>query len=151
MASDIFIIIFIIIGLYFYFIPSIIARGTKYLNGILILNIFLGWTFLGWVAALIWAVSAPKVRVDLHNYSEKKGEFTFQEKFVFFMNNLFMRTETKTEHENGEVNVLMSRIKSGEAIIKNKLTDNYEIVTAEKWDKILEAKKDGDYEIIEEK
>ena len=151
MTSDIFMILLIIIGLYFYFIPSIIARKTKYLNGILILNIFLGWTFLGWVAALIWAVSAPKVRVDLHNYSQNKGEFTFQEKFVFFMNNLFMRTDTKIEHENGEVNMLMSRIKSGEAIIRNKHTDNYEIVTADTWSKIVEAKKDKDYEIVDEK
>lgn len=43
-----------------YFIPSIVALNKKYLTGIVLLNLFLGWTFIGWVAALIWAVSSPK-------------------------------------------------------------------------------------------
>lgn len=43
-----------------YFLPSIIGHKTKYANGISILNLFLGWTLIGWVAALVWAVSAPK-------------------------------------------------------------------------------------------
>lgn len=54
------IIILIIIGLFIYFIPAIVGWKTKYAAGIFILNIFLGWTLIGWVAALIWAVSAPK-------------------------------------------------------------------------------------------
>ena len=41
-----------------YFIPSIVAsvRNHRQLGAIFRLNIFLGWTFVGWVAALIWAV-----------------------------------------------------------------------------------------------
>jgi hypothetical protein len=44
----------------FYFLPSIIAgvRSHRNLAAILILNLFLGWTFIGWVVSLIWAVSA---------------------------------------------------------------------------------------------
>ena len=44
-----------------YFIPSMVAyyRDHQSLTGIILLNIFLGWTFLGWVGALIWSVS-PK-------------------------------------------------------------------------------------------
>ncbi len=40
-----------------YMIPTAIAYlfGIKKRIGILILNVFLGWTFVGWVAALIWA------------------------------------------------------------------------------------------------
>ena len=40
-----------------YFIPIFVAlkRQCKKFNGIAVLNIFLGWTILGWVAALIWA------------------------------------------------------------------------------------------------
>lgn len=40
-----------------YFIPSDAAYRRKHNNfkAILVLNIFLGWTFLGWVLALIWA------------------------------------------------------------------------------------------------
>ena len=147
-------IILLILGLIsglIYFIPSIIARKTKFYNGILILNIFLGWTFLGWVAALVWAVSAPKDNVVFYNSSTKIGVDKLQERFIYFFNNLFMKTETTTKYKNDEINHLMSKIKGGEAIIRNKLTDNYEIISAEKWRKILKAKKDDDYEIIEEK
>jgi hypothetical protein len=52
-------ILLVIIILPIYFIPSIIGWRTKYAVGIFVLNLFLGWTFLGWVGALIWAVSAP--------------------------------------------------------------------------------------------
>lgn len=43
----------------FYIIPSLIAhsRKAKRLPGIIVLNLLLGWTLLGWVGALIWAVS----------------------------------------------------------------------------------------------
>ena len=42
-----------------YFLPSIVAHNRKHKNAsaIAILNLFLGWTLLGWVVALIWAVS----------------------------------------------------------------------------------------------
>jgi hypothetical protein len=44
-----------------YFIPSAVASGKKHIAGIFILNLFLGWTFLGWVIALVWAVSDEKL------------------------------------------------------------------------------------------
>ena len=45
-------------GFVMYFLPSIIAlaRSKRDLAGILLLNILLGWTVIGWVVALIWAV-----------------------------------------------------------------------------------------------
>ena len=40
-----------------YFLPSIFAfrRNHPSKAAVLILNIFLGWTFLGWVVSLVWA------------------------------------------------------------------------------------------------
>jgi len=40
-----------------YFLPTIIAKSYNRRNtsAIFILNVFLGWTFIGWVVALIWA------------------------------------------------------------------------------------------------
>jgi len=50
------IIVLIIFGLYF--LPTYIAFGSNRKNKIAIaaLNILLGWTFLGWVASLVWAL-----------------------------------------------------------------------------------------------
>jgi nucleoside permease NupC len=41
-----------------YFIPALTAGylNHRQFTGILVLNVLLGWTFIGWVAALIWAV-----------------------------------------------------------------------------------------------
>lgn len=40
-----------------YFVPSMIAyhRKTKNKLSILVVNLFLGWTFIGWVVALAMA------------------------------------------------------------------------------------------------
>lgn len=45
------------IALVVYFIPAIVAHQRKHNNftSILVLNIALGWTLIGWVAALVWA------------------------------------------------------------------------------------------------
>lgn len=53
----IFIIPVIIIGAALYFLPTIIAlaRHKKQTLAIVLLNIFAGWTGIGWIAALIWA------------------------------------------------------------------------------------------------
>ncbi len=49
---------FIGFGFVMYFLPSIIAlaRSKRDIAGIILLNFFLGWTMIGWVVALIWAV-----------------------------------------------------------------------------------------------
>jgi len=49
--------IIFVIGLAIYLIPTFVAFGREHGNrvAILCLNIFLGWTFLGWVAALVWS------------------------------------------------------------------------------------------------
>ena len=51
-----------IVGLGIYFIPTIIGavRRAKSLVGIILLNVFLGWTFIGWIIALIWALVGAK-------------------------------------------------------------------------------------------
>lgn len=45
-----------------YLTPAFVAwrRKAKALAGIAIINIFLGWTFIGWVAALAWAACGEK-------------------------------------------------------------------------------------------
>jgi hypothetical protein len=45
------------IGLVMYFLPSIIAlaRSKRDLTTIFLLNLFLGWSVIGWIVALVWA------------------------------------------------------------------------------------------------
>ncbi len=47
------------IGLAFYFIPTFVALARKKRNtgAIFAVNLFLGWSFVGWILALVWAVS----------------------------------------------------------------------------------------------
>lgn len=48
-----------------YFTPTFVAAKRKHPNGtpIALLNIFLGWTFIGWLVALIWSASSIKAEV----------------------------------------------------------------------------------------
>jgi hypothetical protein len=43
-----------------YFLPSIVALIRKKHNtgAIIVLNFFLGWTFIGWIVSLVWALSS---------------------------------------------------------------------------------------------
>lgn len=40
-----------------YFLPSLMARGKQHGGTIFALNLVLGWTFLGWIGALVWAAT----------------------------------------------------------------------------------------------
>ena len=44
-----------------YFLPTFIALIRRYNDslGIMTLNFLLGWTFVGWVVALIWSLKKP--------------------------------------------------------------------------------------------
>lgn len=46
----------VLILLTIYLIPALLATAKKHKNAtaIWILNIFSGWTFIGWVGALVW-------------------------------------------------------------------------------------------------
>ena len=49
-------------GAMIYFIPLIVAISEQRPNTSAIgaLNLFLGWTFVGWVVALVWAMTKAK-------------------------------------------------------------------------------------------
>jgi hypothetical protein len=51
-----------LIAVVLYFLPAIIAfmRGHQSRVAILLLNLFLGWSGLGWVIAFIWSLSAVR-------------------------------------------------------------------------------------------
>ena len=46
-----------------YFLPSYVAYRNKHKDqtAILALNLMAGWTFVGWVISLVWALKKPAV------------------------------------------------------------------------------------------
>jgi hypothetical protein len=54
------ILLLILAGMYF--LPTIIAfnRNRNNKGAIFVLNLFLGWTVIGWVVSMVWAVSSSQ-------------------------------------------------------------------------------------------
>jgi len=54
-----------LLGIVLYFLPTFLAASRHHPSvlGIFQLNFFLGWSVIGWVIALVWAVSRPPVVV----------------------------------------------------------------------------------------
>src|ERR1700694_1477995 len=52
---------YLIVSLIVYFIPTILAlfTGNRF-GAVFVMNLFLGWTFIGWIWALVWAVSPER-------------------------------------------------------------------------------------------
>ena len=50
-----------LLGFSFYCLPITVAlaRGVDGVRSIAIVNVFLGWTLIGWLGAFMWACAAP--------------------------------------------------------------------------------------------
>lgn len=58
-----------------YFLPTLVAYTRKHTNAvaILILNIFTGWTFVGYIVALVWAFTTQREQQQvIHHYHYKE-------------------------------------------------------------------------------
>lgn len=55
-----------------YFVPSLVAASRKHNNSgaIAVLNIFLGWTVLGWIVALIWSMTDNVKKAEWDEYAD---------------------------------------------------------------------------------
>jgi len=52
------ILLLVLLGIYF--LPTIVAGRHHNSSAIFVLNLLLGWTFIGWVIALVWACTKPR-------------------------------------------------------------------------------------------
>ena len=61
--------------IFIYFIPSISAYSSKKKNAssIFVINLLLGWTFIGWVVALSWALTKDTKPTTITQPSENKS------------------------------------------------------------------------------
>lgn len=66
MHSDGAVLFLMIVMIAGYFIPTVIAfaRGHHQKVAILVLNLFLGWSGLGWIGALVWSFTAVQRTAD---------------------------------------------------------------------------------------
>jgi hypothetical protein len=73
--EGLFVLILVIGSLGIYFLPSIIGHKKVNRGAIFALNFFLGWTLVGWVVALVWAltVEEPRRSVVEINVSREHG------------------------------------------------------------------------------
>lgn len=73
--TTLFIIVLLIFVVIIYFLPTIIAIRRKKNNvaAITALNFFLGWLVVGWVVALVWALSvdAQPQTIIVNNHNGK--------------------------------------------------------------------------------
>ena len=60
---------FLVFGLALYFLPAIVAavRHTHNATGVLLLNLFLGWTVIGWFVALLMALCSVPCYACYHH------------------------------------------------------------------------------------
>jgi len=56
-----------------YFLPTIIGWHKRNAGGIFVLNLLLGWTLVGWVVALVWALTVDPVRYAAPGFGVPQG------------------------------------------------------------------------------
>jgi len=87
------ILIVLLIIIPVYFIPTFVAFSRKEANtgAIFILNLFLGWSLIGWVVALVWALS--------NNETNKQVTVNSQNNY----SNIDQLTKLKELHDKGVI------------------------------------------------
>ncbi len=57
-GSVVVIVALAVLGVLFYLFPALLglAMGIVHWRGVLVVNALLGWTVLGWIAALVWVL-----------------------------------------------------------------------------------------------
>lgn len=104
-------ILFLILALFIsYFLPSIIGWNKEGRNGILISNVLLGWTIIGWFVVLYLAIFSKKLRkktelANSSNYREYNINNTeYKDEGI--------QTNTEFKHENEIVIVELEQIET---------------------------------------
>jgi hypothetical protein len=75
MISFAFYAVITLFSLSLHFLPSIIAfkRGHSDFTMIVLINLFLSWTVIGWIVALVWSLSRSDAIIPLNNQNRPKS------------------------------------------------------------------------------
>ncbi len=67
-------ILITIILIAIYFLPTLVAQGKRNVGAVFVLNLFLGWTLIGWVIALVWGCTKDAVLIELPKTQAVRSE-----------------------------------------------------------------------------
>ncbi len=61
-GGSVLLVVIVLAIVFVYFLPTVVAllRHKQNTLAIFLLNLFLGWTFVGWVFAIIWAATVDR-------------------------------------------------------------------------------------------
>lgn len=67
--------IYVIVGIALYFLPTIVAMARHYrgTGSVVVINVFLGWTLIGWVVALAMAFGSNQRETQVVVYAQGNG------------------------------------------------------------------------------
>lgn len=99
-----FFMVLVILSLLLYFIPSIVASKREHPNrgAIYMLNILAGWTFIGWVGALVWAMTGSQQSAQIayqHSPATSEPNLSIAEKIKEFKDLLDSGAITQDEFD----------------------------------------------------
>ena len=79
-----------------YFLPGIVAlmRGHMSAGAIIVLNLFLGWTALGWIIALVWSFTS--------NTRANSGQVPIGLRALRYLDEASQRPTRRVEEAEGE-------------------------------------------------
>lgn len=69
--------LFLILSVLLYFLPTLIARDKPDVMAVFLVNLLLGWTVIGWLVALVWACSEERF-VPVRMVPVSSGRFCSQ-------------------------------------------------------------------------
>lgn len=99
------ILLLLVIGVLIYFLPAILGRKKRDATAIVLLNLFLGWSFIGWVVALVWALT-PDKPIIIYNNPQTKSR---SDELLKFKELLDKGAITQTEYDIEKQKILGNR------------------------------------------
>ncbi len=123
----------LIICIFIYFVPSIVAyqRKKRDLTPILLINIFLGWTLIGWVVAIIWAVSSEKKITDREKMLQLQEENNRLLNEIAQQNKLF-QSQSKNVNSGDSEDLLEKNLSTLETKPRTEYDEEYAALFPEK-------------------
>ena len=110
---------FLLWGAILYFVPSVVALMRGRFASVFVVNLFLGWTLVGWVAALAWALAPNNSPAAA---TERRPLFEVRRSIPAPSNRVL--TTIRRAPEGVETN-----LRKGEVVVLRRLDDRWAVFT----------------------